>query len=103
MATLVLHRGRNARRELAAPRIEAEPAREMVDCVFCGAPNGAHREGCFNCGGLLPGRQDSRELVRQVIGGDGEPERVVCARADIGGRPQTSPRAWDVICRRDVG
>jgi len=26
----------------------------MIDCPGCGAPNSVRREGCFNCGALLP-------------------------------------------------
>jgi hypothetical protein len=49
----------------------------LVDCRVCRAPNGAHREGCFNCGSLLQ------------LGEEGPPperERLAMGDADLPGR-----------------
>jgi len=40
---------------------ETGAAWKLVDCRVCGAPNGAHREGCFNCGSLLRVVRESLE------------------------------------------
>jgi hypothetical protein len=47
----------------------------MVDCWVCGAPNGVHREGCFNCGSLLASAEGA-DLERLAVGDD-EAGRVV--------------------------
>ena len=35
----------------------------MRDCPGCGASNSVRREGCFNCGALLPGTAEHGETV----------------------------------------
>jgi hypothetical protein len=54
----------------------------MVDCWVCSAPNGPHREGCFNCGSLLAAAEGAAgaDLERLAVGGDDEPGRVLDAR-----------------------
>ena len=54
----------------------------MVDCWVCGAPNGAHREGCFNCGSLLATTEGAAgaEIERLTVCRGGEPGRVVYVR-----------------------
>jgi hypothetical protein len=59
--------------------------RELVECGFCGAPNGWHREGCFNCGALLgaadPEEQESATGMKRVaVGEEDHPGRVVYSR-----------------------
>lgn len=51
----------------------------LIDCHVCGAPNGAHREGCFNCGSLLASAEGAAgaDMERLAVGGDDEPGRVV--------------------------
>jgi hypothetical protein len=98
MATVMLHRNGSERRALAAPKIDPLPAGGMVDCDFCGAPNGAHREGCFNCGGLLWPRQEARELVRSAMGFDGRPGRVVYAAPETPARSSTVAGATNAGC-----
>jgi hypothetical protein len=93
MATLVMGKADRAHRSPAPPAIEPAPAAGMVDCGFCGAPNGAHREGCFNCGGLLQSRKRAGDLVRLPIGGDGRPGRVVYARVGTAGHLSVPHRA----------
>jgi len=43
---------------------------EMIDCPGCGAANSIHREGCFNCGGLLPGTSREFASTDRVPRGD---------------------------------
>ena len=54
----------------------------MVDCWVCGAPNGAHREGCFNCGSLLRSVEGAggAGMDRLAVGRDDDPGRVVYVR-----------------------
>ena len=55
----------------------------MIDCPGCGASNSVRREGCFNCGALLPGTAEqgvtveAPETTAQPIDG------VVMARAAL--------------------
>jgi hypothetical protein len=100
MTTVMLHRNGSEQRGPAAPKIDTLPAKGMVDCDFCGAPNGAHREGCFNCGGLLGTRQEARELVRSAMGLDGQPGRVVYAAPEIPARSSTVADAPNAGCWR---
>ena len=98
MATVMLHRNGSEHRGPAAPKVDPLPAKGMVDCAFCGAPNGAHREGCFNCGGLLGTRQEARELVRSAMGFDGQPGRVVYACPGTSARNSTVAEASNAGC-----
>jgi hypothetical protein len=52
---------------------------ELLDCRVCGAPNAAHREGCFNCGSLLQlsGEVPVPEIERLTHGDADRPGRVV--------------------------
>jgi len=54
----------------------------LLDCPICGAPNGRHRAGCFNCGSLLQPAQEAGEtpLVRLVVGEANRPGRVLYVR-----------------------
>ncbi|UCC68006.1 MAG: hypothetical protein JSV79_12995 [Armatimonadota bacterium] len=51
----------------------------LVDCRVCRAPNGGHREGCFNCGSLLQlGHEHPLPEREQLAMGDANlPGRVV--------------------------
>jgi hypothetical protein len=54
----------------------------LSDCPICGAPNGKHRAGCFNCGTQL---QPSERVVdapleRVVVGDANRPGRVLYVR-----------------------
>lgn len=63
----------------------AATMRELIECGFCGAPNGGHREGCFNCGALL-GPEEREEqysatgMKRVAVGEEDHPGRVVYLR-----------------------
>ena len=54
----------------------------LLDCPICGAPNGKHRAGCFNCGTLLrpAERVWDAPLVRVVVGDANRPGRVLYVR-----------------------
>ncbi len=70
-----------ARRAASAPGRGGSVA-GMADCRICGAPNAAHREGCFNCGSLLATAEGAggADMERLAVGGDDEPGRVVYVR-----------------------
>lgn len=82
MAGPVRRRGSNGLRSLPSA-VDAEGQwRELVDCRVCGAPNGAERDGCFNCGSLLQLREEVpiAAMARLAVGGDDRPGRVVYVR-----------------------
>lgn len=55
---------------------------KLLDCHVCGAPNGAHREGCFNCGSLLRAAREPLEprAERRFVRDADCPGRVVYLR-----------------------
>ncbi len=76
----VTRQGRRGRaRRAVGARGRGGSVAGMVDCWVCGAPNGLHREGCFNCGSLLAAEEGAAnaDLERLAVGGDDEPGRVV--------------------------
>ncbi|UCC67118.1 MAG: hypothetical protein JSV79_08190 [Armatimonadota bacterium] len=82
MGEVTRQRGRDRARRAVSPRGRAISVAGMVDCWICGAPNGAHREGCFNCGSLLAAAEGAggADTERLALGTNDEPGRVIYVR-----------------------
>jgi len=82
MATSIRGTAEHRRLPVTTGERQAGAAWKLLDCRVCGAPNGAHREGCFNCGSLLRvAREPLEPLVeRQFVRDADSPGRVVYLR-----------------------
>lgn len=82
MAEVTRQRRREGARRAVSARGRGSSVAGMVDCWVCGAPNGAQREGCFNCGSLLASAEGAADadMGRLAVGGDDKPGRVVYLR-----------------------